>query len=150
MLKGPYLDTFTVEEALELFNRENRFNNEAYFKPWGTVKIAGIPIPFPNPQARRNLVHLHDLTHILTGYDVDWIGEGEIANWEVASGLLGKSLLAWFYVPITFTIGWLISPKKMVAAFREGCGQRSVYDLEIPRDQLMKMTLSDVRSLIKA
>ncbi len=120
MLKGPYLDSLKVEDALELFNR-------------------GGPIPFPNPQARRNLVHLHDLTHILTRYDVDWVGEGEIANWEIASGLLGKSLL-----------GLFISPQKMLVAFRKGRRQRSVYDLEIPRDQLMKMALSDVRSLIKA
>jgi hypothetical protein len=143
-------ESLTVAEALDEFDREHRFGKAAYKKSWNTVKIFGLKFPFPNPQQRRDVVHLHDLTHILTGYDTSWTGVGEIANWEMASGLPARHWIAWFYVPITFTLGWFIAPGKMRAAFSAGRGRNNLYKLRIDRDQMMKMKVGDLRKLLDA
>jgi hypothetical protein len=75
---------------------------------------------------------------------------GEIANWEMASGLPARQWIAWFYVPITFTVGWFIAPGKMRAAFSAGRGRNNLYKLRIERDQMMKMKIGDLRKLLDA
>lgn len=72
------------------------------------------------------------------------------SNWEMASGLPARHRIAWFYVPITFTLGWFIAPGKIRAAFSAGRGRYNLYKLRIGRDQLMAMKVSDLRKLLDA
>lgn len=141
-------DQLTVAEALDRFDQEHRFGKAAYTQAWNTVSIFGFKVPFPNPKVRREVIPLHDLTHILTGYSTSWVGEGEIANWEMASGLPARHWIAWFYVPITFTIGWFLAPGKMYRAFSRGRGRANLYKCNVPAEVLMTMKVGDVRKLL--
>lgn len=45
--------------------------------------IGRVKVPLPNLPARVRAVRLHDLHHVLTGYDTSWTGEGRGAE-EIA------------------------------------------------------------------
>ena len=77
----------TMREALDQYFRDNDFGEDGgYSADWVKLKIGPIPFAFPNTPARRRAVRFHDLHHFLTGYQTDWVGEAEIAAWEVATG----------------------------------------------------------------
>jgi hypothetical protein len=103
---------------------------------------------FPNPKARREAIHLHDLTHLLTVYETTWQGEGEVAAWELASGFPRKYWIGWIYAPITFTIGVFIAPFKVARAFRRGWGNSNLCKLDLPREQLDALTLGELKNKI--
>jgi len=63
------------------------------------------------------------LTHLITGYETSWVGEGEIAAWELASGFPAKMWIGYIYPPITFAIGLLLAPRKVFHAFKKGCSR---------------------------
>lgn len=88
-----YPDALTMREARDHFLASNGFYVEDYSARTYTVKLGRLPIRFPNTKAHRWATPLHDLHHILTGYRTDWIGEAEIAAWELRAGC--KTLLVY-------------------------------------------------------
>ena len=125
--------TVVYEGALSL--REAR---QRYFEAWGfgdggyeatwveLKKIAGIPIGFPNSDARRRAVKLHDLHHVLTGYAADWTGEAEIAAWEIGAGC-GAHFAAWILNLFALQYGLFIAPRAVLAAMARGRRSQSLY-----------------------
>jgi len=142
-------DERTAKEALGEFYRSNYFGEEAFTKKLVQVRLGPVRFLFPNPKARREAIHLHDLTHLLTGYDTTWQGEGEVAAWELASGFPPKYWIGWIYAPMTFTIGVLVSPLKVARAFRRGWGSSNLYKLDIPRERLDALTLGELKKTLK-
>ena len=49
------------------------------------VKLWIFSIPFPNPKFRKELVHIHDIEHVLNNCDTSSKGEAFIAGWEVGT-----------------------------------------------------------------
>ena len=76
-------------------------------------------IPLPNIPARVRAVKIHDLHHLLTGYNADLKGEAEIGAWEIASGC-GKYYVAWFLNFGSFFYGMFFFPKPLFKAFLRG------------------------------
>jgi hypothetical protein len=138
----------TAKEALAEFYRNNYFGEEAFTEKFVQVRLGPVKFFFPNPKARREVIHLHDLTHLLTGYETTWQGEGEVAAWELASGFPRKYWIGWVYAPITFTIGALIAPLKVARAFRRGWRNSNLYKLDLPREQLDALTLGELKNKI--
>ena len=138
----------TVNDALKDFYQSHYFGDEAATARFVQVHLGPIKFPFPNPRARREAIHLHDLTHLVTGYDTSWAGEGEVAAWELASGFPRKYWIGWFYAPLTFTIGLLVAPLKVAKAFRRGWGSSNLYKLDIPRSKLNNLTLGELKTRI--
>ena len=89
-------------------------------------QLGPIPIGFPNSDARRKAVGLHDLHHVATGYKTDWAGEAEISAWEIASGC-GAFWFAWFINLQGMAMGWLVDPGRTWRAFVRGRHSRNLY-----------------------
>jgi hypothetical protein len=76
----------TVQEARDAFLARRGFTTESYDAPIVPIPIGPLTIPLPSSEGRRALVRWHDLHHVLTGYDTDFVGEGEIGVWELRAG----------------------------------------------------------------
>jgi len=88
-------------------------------KRWIWVRFLGVPIAFPNFDARRAVLVTHDIHHLLTGYATDWRGEAEIGGFEIASGCK-QFWAAWFFNLGGFLFGLVIAPCRTFAAFVRG------------------------------
>jgi hypothetical protein len=86
---------------------------------WIWVRFIGIPVVFPNFDARRAVLVTHDVHHLLTGYRTDWRGEAEIGGFEIASGCK-QFWAAWFFNLGGFLFGLVIAPRRTFAAFVRG------------------------------
>lgn len=79
----------TLREArMAYFEANDLPEDGGYQAAWVVIRGAGIPVfAYPNSKGRRAVVRQHDLHHVLTGYGTDIAGEGELAAWELASGV---------------------------------------------------------------
>ncbi len=107
-----------------------------------------VPLPFfklilPNLSWRRKRLHIHDLEHILNKQDTTWRGEMFIASWEIATGF-------WKYFPLCifplWTMGWGLwkHPTSVFNGFRKGLSSNGIAGLNISREELLMMNLSDL------
>jgi hypothetical protein len=103
-----------------------------------------LPLRLPNTKAHQWATPLHDLHHILTGYHTDWIGEAEVAAWELRAGC--KTLVVYWLDLSGVAIGLFISPKRVWRAFSAARGQRTLYRDSELCESIMQMTLGEVRS----
>ena len=62
---------------------------------WVVLSSGQHPAPFPNTSARRKVIALHDVNHLVAGVSTGNVGEAEISAWELASGGCGQYLAAW-------------------------------------------------------
>jgi len=98
-----------------------------YTARWVVVRARGIPIGvFPNSASRRRAVRLHDLHHVLTGYDTSLRGEAEIAAWELASGCRDY-WAAWGLNAAMAAFGLVLYPRHVRAGWQRGRGGRNLY-----------------------
>lgn len=77
----------------------------------------------------RNALILHDVHHVVTGYETSLSGEVELAAWELASGSYGWNLFFWIDRSIAALVGALVLPVRTARAFRRGLGCRNLYGL---------------------
>ncbi len=113
--------------ARRLYFAANGFPPEGgYEAKWVDFELGPIPMPFPNTDARRRAVKVHDLHHVLTGYATDIYGEAEISAWELAAGC-GDMLAAWLLNFGGMAIGMLIAPRRTFRAWLRGRQSRSLY-----------------------
>jgi hypothetical protein len=138
----------TVKEALKEYYQTHYFGDEAFTARFVHIRLGPIRFPFPNIRQRREAIYLHDLTHLLTGYDTSWIGEGEIAAWELASGFTRKYWIGWIYPPMTFLIGIFIAPLRVMKAFKRGWKSSNLYKMDFPKAQIENMTLEELKKLL--
>ncbi|MFI5317366.1 MAG: hypothetical protein ACHQ6T_16825 [Myxococcota bacterium] len=111
-----------------------RYFAEAGFPPDGgyaakfvqLAKLGPIPLGFPNSDARRKAVGLHDLHHVATGYRTDWTGEAEISAWEIASGC-GRLWFAWYINLQGMILGWVVNPGRTWRAWVRGRHSGNLY-----------------------
>ena len=132
-----------MREARDLYLAENGFSIRDYYAPMFTIAIFGLALKFPNTEAHKRAVPLHDLHHVLTGYGTDWIGEAEIGAWELRAGC--NSFIVYFLNGSGVIIGLFISPRRVWRAFRAARGQRTLYNDPAPYERLLQMTVSELR-----
>jgi hypothetical protein len=85
-----YDDALTLREARALYFEHNDFGpNGGYDANWVKIELGWFPVFIPNVQARVRAVRIHDLHHVITGYDTDLMGELRIAGWEIGGGCGG-------------------------------------------------------------
>ena len=102
----------TVRQALATFLETNHFSVEAYDAPTVAIPIGPITVALPSTAGRKLLVRWHDLHHVLTGYDTDLVGEGEIGAWELRAGC--TNLAGYVYNGMAAAMGLLLSPRHVV------------------------------------
>ena len=130
-----YDSEMTLGDARSLYFDLFGFKNGGYDDAWVVVKVWRIPIVFPNTKGRLRAVKLHDLHHVLTEYDANWMGETEIGAWEVATGLR-KHYQGWLLDLLAFAIGLVINPRGVYRAFMRGRQSSNLYDMEFTEEFL--------------
>lgn len=136
---GGYADRLTLRAARRQYFDQNGFGDGGYDARW--VKLAAGPLRLylPNSAARVRAVKLHDLHHVLTGYDTTWTGEAEIAAWELASGCR-RYYAAWLLNLNAMAIGLAIAPGASYRAWVRGRSSGNLYD-RVFRDELLEQTV---------
>jgi len=139
-----YADAMTVGEARDVYFKANGFSLASYTDKWVKLKLGPIPLAFPNTDARKAAVKLHDLHHVATEYKTTWVGEAEIAGWEIGAGC-GRYYAAWFLNLGGMGIGMWLSPRRVFRAFVRGRRSRSLYDRAFG-DDLLAQSVGELRS----
>lgn len=140
-----FSDDLKVSDALKLFYGVEHLSDEAFTRRINYVRIGILTLPFPNPKPRREIVHLHDVNHILSGYDTSWIGEGEVSAWELATGFPWHCWIGYFYSPITLVIGFILNPTRVIKAFARGRQQKNACYAQISKQELFDSTVGDLK-----
>lgn len=91
-------------------------------------------VPLPNIETRRRFLKYHDLHHLVTGYSVGRIGEGEVSAWELGTGSAFVSPTLGVMNLIALSTGLVLEPKRMWRAFRRGCASRNLYPTAVRAD----------------
>jgi len=139
-----YAPHLSLAEARALYFERSGLDPE-YDVPWVKLRAGPVPLAFPNTPGRIRAVKLHDLHHVLCGYDTSWTGEAEIAAWELASGCHGFPA-AWVLNFAAFAIGLAIAPARTWRAFARGRRSRNLYRTEgALRDALLGETVGAMR-----
>src|SRR5690348_1315643 len=89
-----YPDEMKVRDALKIYFAKHNFGDGGYNDKYFKIMAGPLTIPVINTRARLRAVKLHDVHHLLTGYNAFWKGEVQIGGWELGSGC-GKFLPAW-------------------------------------------------------
>lgn len=146
-MQSEFPPTSTIAEVLPAFYRKYNLGKDGG-RSDDSVKIVffkNFYVYIPNIDNRRKAVLKHDIHHIVTGYKSDFIGETEIAAWELAIGckkywaaaVLDMSGFAW---------GYLFNLRRVFAAFVTGRRTRNLYDDSIPNSDALKMTILELRA----
>ena len=133
-----------VREARDRYFTENGFSLAGYTDAWVKLKLGPIPFAFPNTEARRAAVKLHDLHHVATGYATTWTGEAEIAAWELAGGC-GRHVAAWLLNAGAMGVGLWIAPRRVFRAWVRGRHSKTLYDRAFG-DDLLQLTVEALRA----
>ena len=144
MANSAYRDALTLHEARDRFLSSNDFRVEDYSAPTYTLRIWRFSLRLPNTKAHRWATPLHDLHHILTGYGTDWMGEAEIATWELRAGC--RTLDVYCLDIAGVIIGLFLSPARIWHAFVTAKGQRTLYRDPVLRESALQMTVGEVRA----
>jgi hypothetical protein len=149
MSVGPiYPDSLQVKDALQLYFSKYHFKDGGYHEKWFRIRLGRLFIPLPNIKARVDAVKIHDIHHLVTGYEANWKGETEIAAWEIASGC-DRYAVAWFLNLGSFFVGMLLYPRALFRAFTRGrrCAT-NLYAQTTYDDELLCSTLGVIRGRI--
>jgi hypothetical protein len=118
----------TLDAELAAFYRRVGFGEVVGARPL-TVKVytGCLLVPLPNVETRHVYLKYHDLQHLLTGYSVGRIGEGEVSAWELGTGSMAVSPMLGFMNLIALSTGLVLQRKRMWKAFVRGCASRNLY-----------------------
>lgn len=133
----------TVQQARDTYLDANGFSMEGYTAPTFELPILGREVSFPNPPTRQRAIARHDLHHALTGYGTDYAGEAEIGVWELRAGC--NTAFLWFINLTAVAIGLVIAPRRMLRAFHDAAGARSLYLDARSYDELVALDLAQLR-----
>jgi len=112
------------------------------------VKIWFINITLPNPKFRKDVIHIHDLEHVLNNCDTSWKGEAFISGWEIGTGF-------WKYFPIntfiflTFGLTLWLYPKSVFKGFKKALNNHGLINLGLSKSDFMKMELDRLIEITK-
>ncbi len=138
-----YDDALSLGAARERYFAASGFDASSYEAAFVPLVAGPIRLWLPNTAARVRAVRLHDLHHVLTGYDTSWTGEGEIGAWELGSGC-ARHTAAWVLNLYAFVIGCAIAPRATFRAFVRGRRTRNLYREEY-RDDLLARSVGEQR-----
>lgn len=143
-----YPDSMTVQDGLQQYFAENNFGPDGgYEKPSVPIKIGPFTMNLPNTEARKRAVKRHDIHHLVTGYETHFLGEAEIAAWELASGCRDY-YAAWILNGMALAVGIFMNPLKMLRAYQRGWQSKNLYS-EADLVPILNSTLGEVKALLQ-
>ena len=118
----------TIETELKAFYEKNGFGDTLGARTRTVPVYTGcLLVPLPNIETRRRFLKYHDLHHLVTGYSVGRIGEGEVSAWELGTGSAFVSPLLGVMNLIALSTGLFLKPNRMWRAFTLGCRSLNLY-----------------------
>src|SRR6476620_1487986 len=125
----------TLQDELAAFYRKIGFG-EVVGRRSRAVKVytGCMLVPLPDIETRRRFLKYHDLHHLVTGYSVGRIGEGEVSAWELGTGSAFVSPLLGVMNLIALSTGLVLEPRRMWRAFLRGCASRNLYPHAVRAD----------------
>lgn len=139
----------TISQSLEAFYSDNNFptdggESQNYFE----LKFKLFTLKLPNSQFRKEVIHIHDIQHLLYNSDTSWKGEAFIAGWEIGTKM-------WKHFPIGFMSLWAMGfsllnhPKEVLKGYKAGINSTGIIDLKIDKKALLALSISELKSIIK-
>ena len=104
----------------------NGFSEAGYTDRFVKLQLGPLPFYILNSAARVRSVRLHDIHHVLTGYETTWAGEGEIAAWEIGSSC-ADHWAAWGLNLSGLASGLAVAPREVFDAFVRGRHSANLY-----------------------
>ncbi|MBW2280906.1 MAG: hypothetical protein JRG82_09180 [Deltaproteobacteria bacterium] len=139
-----YDDALTLGEARSRYFEANGFETDGgYSARWVQLRAGPLRFGFPNTASRVRAVRLHDLHHLLTGYETDWKGEFEISAWEIASSCRDYGA-AWVLNIGGLAAGLFTHPRAVWHAFVRGRHSGNFYATGYS-EALLELTVGDAR-----
>ena len=122
-------DQISIHQALDLFYQNNGFAPIQAEQEPCTVHVYNgcLLVPLPNIAVRYKYLKYHDLHHILTGYSVGRIGEGEVSAWELGTGSMLNHPILGIMNLIALSTGFFLKPQRMWLAFQRGTTCQNLY-----------------------
>lgn len=114
---------------------------------WVKVRIGKQMIPIFPVGPIRDLLHKHDIHHVITNYSTTWEGEFELAAWEVASGGCRLNLLFWADRISFLIMGLILFPKSILKALRRGWRARNLYRMNF--SEILEMEEAELYRLLR-
>lgn len=125
----------TIPDELADFYKRSGFGDVVGAIPLTVPVYTGcMLVPLPNIETRRRFLKYHDLHHLVTGYSVGRIGEGEVSAWELGTGSAFVSPTLGVMNLIALSTGLVLEPRRMWWAFRRGCTSRNLYSAAVRAD----------------
>ena len=124
------------DESIEAWLREN----------WAYMTIRGHRVPVKPLYGYKPIVIVHDVHHVVTGYDTSWTGEFQVAAWELGSGGCGRFLLMWNNRLFALLLGLLFAPVATQQAFARGRKERNLYRFDCR--SILACEVDDIRAYV--
>lgn len=145
----PLPSNWTVKEGLEAYMLESGFEIEHYELDSTPASFMGISFSVPNTPKHREMIKLHDLHHVATGFGTDMAGEGHISAWEFRNGIRGTGLYVGSIIFTGVLLGLVVSPRKTFRLLREKSEKPPLFGRsDIDYIELLDMKISDLRELL--
>jgi len=139
----------TISQKLQEFYLENNFpkdGGESADK--FELKFKLFALKLPNSQFRKEVIHIHDIQHILYNCDTTWKGESFIAGWEIGTKM-------WKHFPIGIMSLWAMGfsflnfPKEVYKGYKKGLTVHGILDLNIKKEVLLSLSVEELKTKIK-
>jgi hypothetical protein len=141
----------TVDSAVTEFCLRNGYGADGgASKTWDLIKFGPVALPIPNLKSRQENLYLHDINHVLTGYETNWQGESSICSWEIATGGWGNLYFPWLLVLGGLGIGVVFYPKSTYAAFQAGLKTKSSFTGGLSKSEMLVSTVDDLRIRLRS
>ncbi|MEM6957390.1 MAG: hypothetical protein AAF645_16985 [Myxococcota bacterium] len=140
-------DDLSVRDAFSAFMKRNGFSEGEYSDPLVWIPMGPVSLPIPNTRGRQAVVRMHDLHHIATGYDTDHVGEAEIGAFELAAGC--TRFEAYLYNGMAVALGFVLAPRRVLAAYRRGRAARTLYRAPLSNADLDAMSVRELRAHLR-
>ncbi len=134
-----------LKESLAIFYSTNNLEPDGgYSSSTFTMVVFGISFPFPNPAFRKEVIHLHDIAHIIHKKDISWKGEAFISGWEIATRF-------WKVLPVGLFSLWAMGyslwmyPKAVFKGFCSGYNAKGIQELKCSKEALLNKTTAQIK-----
>jgi hypothetical protein len=139
-----------VADAInEFYNRNNFGDDGGVSKEWVWFKFGFISIPLPNLESRSQNIYLHDINHIISGYEANWKGESAIAGWEIASGGWGNAYFPWLLTLWAMGIGVIFYPKSTFQAFQKGLSMNNALTCRLSKQAMFSLSVDELKTKLQ-
>lgn len=139
----------TISKKLNEFYINNKLSinggeNDETFK----LNFKFFHITLPNTEARKKVLYIHDIQHVLFDCDISWKGESYIAGWEIATGMY-KLFPVGILSLWAMGFGLLTHPKEVLKGYQKGLHHYSLTDLNISKEVILEMPEHKLKKAIE-